>query len=300
MDLNTLLGRQTFGQQHLQSRLDISLDKQRLFSAIDADPALSGAGVVYVDSRLNVITLREFEPVCRIKPIKVVIREPLQALSDQQFIATSKDPRESKMVMEAISTGLACAGMAFSIIAIFTSAAAVPVTGGTSSAMTYVAYTAALATGAQCINGAARVTMEAVAPSRLDALDSEEWYSTVMTALDVISLAGVAVSGYQMIKYVKVLNSEGQSVRTVLQGLNRSERKRLTEEIIRQNRPGVSNKMRKMLQAQGVYPVRYAADRLQRTTVSQIYDSFAALLAFTGSAGSGVVRQLSINVYEEF
>jgi len=299
MDLNTLLGRQTFGQQHLQSRLDISLDKQRLFSAIDADPALSGAGVVYVDSRLNVITLREFEPVCRIKPIKVVIREPLQALSDQQFIATSKDPRESKMVMEAISTGLACAGMAFSIIAIFTSAAAVPVTGGTSSAMTYVAYTAALATGAQCINGAARVTMEAVAPSRLDALDSEEWYSTVMTALDVISLAGVAVSGYQMIKYVKVLNSEGQSVRTVLQGLNRSERKRLTEEIIRQNRPGVSNKMRKMLQAQGVYPVRYAADRLQRTTVSQIYDSFAALLAFTGSAGSGVVRQLSINVYEE-
>jgi len=300
MDLNTLLGRQTFGQQHLQSRLEISLDKQRLFSAIDADPALSGAGVVYVDSRLNVITLREFEPVCRIKPIKVVIREPLQALSDQQFIATSKDPRESKMVMEAISTGLACAGMAFSIIAIFTSAAAVPVTGGTSSAMTYVAYTAALATGAQCINGAARVTMEAVAPSRLDALDSEEWYSTVMTALDVISLAGVAVSGYQMIKYVKVLNSEGQSVRTVLQGLNRSERKRLTEEIIRQNRPGVSNKMRKMLQAQGVYPVRYAADRLQRTTVSQIYDSFAALLAFTGSAGSGVVRQLSINVYEEF
>jgi hypothetical protein len=300
MDLNTLLGRQTFGQQYLQSRLEISLDKQRLFSAIDADPALSGAGVVYVDSRLNVITLREFEPVCRIKPIKVVIREPLQALSDQQFIATSKDPRESKMVMEAISTGLACAGMAFSIIAIFTSAAAVPVTGGTSSAMTYVAYTAALATGAQCINGAARVTMEAVAPSRLDALDSEEWYSTVMTALDVISLAGVAVSGYQMIKYVKVLNSEGQSVRTVLQGLNRSERKRLTEEIIRQNRPGVSNKMRKMLQAQGVYPVRYAADRLQITTVSQIYDSFAALLAFTGSAGSGVVRQLSINVYEEF
>lgn len=144
MDLNTLLGRQTFGQQHLQSRLDISLDKQRLFSAIDADPALSGAGVVYVDSRLNVITLREFEPACRIKPIKVVIREPLQALSDQQFIATSKDPRESKMVMEAISTGLACAGMAFSIIAIFTSAAAVPVTGGTSSAMTYVAYTAAV------------------------------------------------------------------------------------------------------------------------------------------------------------
>lgn len=300
MDLNTLLGRQTFGQQYLQSRLDISLDKQRLFSAIDADPALSGAGVVYVDSRLNVITLREFEPVCRIKPIKVVIREPLQALSDQQFIATSKDPRESKMVMEAISTGLACAGMAFSIIAIFTSAAAIPVTGGTSSAMTYVAYTAALATGAQCINGAARVTMEAVAPSRLDALDSEEWYSTVMIALDVISLAGVAVSGYQMIKYVKVLNSEGQSVRTVLQGLNRTERKRLTEEIIRQNRPGVSNKMRKMLQAQGVYPIRYAADRLQRTTVSQIYDSFAALLAFTGSAGSGVVRQLSINVYEEF
>ncbi|MDN2660276.1 hypothetical protein OW491_10680 [Neptunomonas sp. CHC150] len=300
MDLNTLLGRQTFGQQYLQSRLEISLDKQRLFSAIDADPALSGAGVVYVDSRLNVITLREFEPVCRIKPIKVVIREPLQALSDQQFIATSKDPRESKMVMEAISTGLACAGMAFSIIAIFTSAAAIPVTGGTSSAMTYVAYTAALATGAQCINGAARVTMEAVAPSRLDALDSEEWYSTVMIALDVISLAGVAVSGYQMIKYVKVLNSEGQSVRTVLQGLNRTERKRLTEEIIRQNRPGVSNKMRKMLQAQGVYPIRYAADRLQRTTVSQIYDSFAALLAFTGSAGSGVVRQLSINVYEEF
>jgi hypothetical protein len=300
MDLNTLLNRPTLGQQTLQARLNASVDTQKLFAAIDADPALVGAGVVYVDAHLNIVTLREFQPVCRIKPIKVVIREPFEPVSDQQFIAAAQTPRESKMLMESVSTGLACAGMVFSIVAIITSAAAVPVTGGGSSAMTYVAYGAAVATGAQCLNGAVRVTLEAQSPATLDALDSEEWYTNTMTALDVISLAGVAVSGYQMIKYVKVLNSEGQSVRTVLQGLNRHERRRLTEEIIRQNRPGISNRMRKMLQRQGVYPTRYAADRLQRTTISQITDSFAALLAFTGSAGSGVVRQLAVNVYEEF
>lgn len=48
---------QFMARQRMQGRID----QQKLFKAIDADPGIVGAGVVYIDADYNVITLREFQ-----------------------------------------------------------------------------------------------------------------------------------------------------------------------------------------------------------------------------------------------
>ena len=56
MDINTLTGRRTLSQQHLHAQLAVNIDQEKLFAALDADPNLAGAGVVYVDSKLTAVT----------------------------------------------------------------------------------------------------------------------------------------------------------------------------------------------------------------------------------------------------
>ncbi|WP_394329476.1 hypothetical protein [Pseudomonas cedrina] len=57
-----------------RQRLESSIDLQRLFFAIDTDPALIGAAVVYIDEEFSVVTLRDFQAVCSVQPKKVVQR----------------------------------------------------------------------------------------------------------------------------------------------------------------------------------------------------------------------------------
>ena len=52
-----------------RQRVESSIDLRRLFAAIDADPAIVGAGVVYLDTQMRVVVLREFQPICSIAPM---------------------------------------------------------------------------------------------------------------------------------------------------------------------------------------------------------------------------------------
>ncbi len=66
-----------FPSAHLTTRqwVESTIDLRKLFAAIDADPAIVGAGVVYLDAQLRVIVLREFQPICSVVPKKVIFRE---------------------------------------------------------------------------------------------------------------------------------------------------------------------------------------------------------------------------------
>lgn len=46
-------------RSNARDRIESAIDLKQLFRAIDADPAIVGAGVVYIDSDFNVVTLRE-------------------------------------------------------------------------------------------------------------------------------------------------------------------------------------------------------------------------------------------------
>ncbi len=58
-----------------RKRIEGSIDLGRLFAAIDADPAIAGAGGVYLDDQLWPVTLRELQPVCSLLPKRVILRE---------------------------------------------------------------------------------------------------------------------------------------------------------------------------------------------------------------------------------
>ena len=94
-----------------RQRIESSIDLRRLFFAIDSDPVLIGAGVVYIDENFNVVTLREFQAICSVRPIKVVLREAPRSVGAVEFKRMLEhEPRESKLVAEALGTAVTCGG----------------------------------------------------------------------------------------------------------------------------------------------------------------------------------------------
>ncbi|MBV1871018.1 MAG: hypothetical protein KUG83_00595 [Gammaproteobacteria bacterium] len=299
-----LFGVASFEERQLERRLEF--DKKALFKKVDEIPHLLGAGVVYIDSHLTIVELRKFEPICQISPIKVVFREPPRQMSQQAFAAHLKgsqsDARESKLVGEVAGAVLSCGAAVIGWLVVTGSAAAIPLSVGTSAGVSYLAIGAAVASSLQCLNGLARTSNEVDDPSINDALDSEEWYRVTTVALDVMSLAGAAAAAAVTVKGVKLLQASGvQSTKVLLQGLSRAEKKRLTQEIIRMNEPSTrnSNAVLKRLINTGAYPKRYSGTKISKTMVLQLKDAVGATMSFAGSASSGVVKALAIGVYEE-
>lgn len=75
------------------------LDLPELYRTIDADPGIVGAGVVHIGSDYQVTVLREFVPLCSIKPKRVILREaagPIKTADEYAELAASS-PRESQL-----------------------------------------------------------------------------------------------------------------------------------------------------------------------------------------------------------
>ncbi|MBV1884876.1 MAG: hypothetical protein KUG66_01345, partial [Gammaproteobacteria bacterium] len=210
------------------------------------------------------------------------------------------DIRESKLVGEVAGSVLSCGAAVLGWIVVFGSGAAIPLTAGTSTAVSYLAVTASLASSGQCLNGAMRTFNEIKAPAKNDALDSEEWYRATTLALDVISLAGAAAAGAATLKAIKLLKASSlDNSKILLNRLSRAEKKRLTQDIIRLNHPGVSNSALKQLINTGSYPKRYTGTQISLTMTLKLKEAVGATMSFAGSALSGTVNSLAIGVYEE-
>ncbi|MBD1558951.1 hypothetical protein HC752_18610 [Vibrio sp. S9_S30] len=288
-------------KKSLIAKLDYTLDKKKLFNAIDRHPETSGAGVIYIDSNLTIVVLRKFKATCRINPINIFLREPLKSQSTNSFTEKIRNETTSSVFhRELLSMSLSCAGAAIGWFGVIASGATVPLTGPVGVTMTYVTHAATLASTAQCLTGVTRVALAKENPKKLDALNDNEWYQNTMTALDYISLAGAATSGYQTMKMIKSLNATtGKSIREVLKGLSRQERAMLTREIARKNLPNISNKAYKQLVRAGLTTKRYSSKVISSSVAIQITDAVGAAIAITGSAYSGEVKSLAVGIYEE-
>ena len=159
---------------------------------------------------------------------------------------------------------------------------------------------ASTASSLQCINGGVRTYNESVNPELNDLYDSKEWYQNVTMALDVVSLAGAAAAGAATLKAVKLLKANtNKTTEALLKGLSSSERKRLTQDIIRLNHPGVSNQVLKRMVRSGQFPKRYSGVQITQALRLQLKDTIGASFSFGGSALSGTVNSLAIGIYEE-
>ena len=284
-----------------RQRIESLINLPRLFAAIDADPGVVGAGVVYIDADFNIVTLREFKPICSIKPKRVILREAQKYIAPTQFADhVVNNPRESRLIGEAVNTGISCLGAVISWAAIASGTILVPFSAGASSVIVVVGYAAAGASSLQCFNGIARTTLEVAKPEVNDWLDSEGWYQNASIVLDAASLAGVGASALTTVKLVKVAKaSTGKSLREVLRGLNRQERAKLTKELLSINDPSLTSKMLKLRQASGELSKRFTPTQLKQSTSTQIKDILGATVGFGGSAYSVNVNTIAIGLYEE-
>lgn len=130
-------------------------------------------------------------------------------------------------------------------------------------------------------------------------MDSSEWYTNTALAVDALSLVGVGASGVVLAKTLKATRAATpKATKEVLKGLTRAERKRLTQEIIRLNHPGVSAQVMKTLIGAGKYPKRFSQGQISQALALRVKEAIGASLSLIGSAGSGSARTLAVGVYE--
>ncbi|MCD5995981.1 NAD synthetase [Pseudomonas sp. CDFA 602] len=285
---------QLLARRSVEARINV----QRLFATIDADPGIVGAGVVYIDSDYNVITLREFTPVCSIKPKRIILREAKRNIAPQQFAReVQTNPRESRLLYEAFSTTMSCGGAILGWIAVFGGGAAVPFTGGASLVITAIGYASTAASTAQCAIGLTRTLNEVVSPGNNDSMDSSETYQLIASVLDVVSLAGVGATGLTTVKLMQVRKAAtGRSWYDLTKELNRQQRKALTKELLMLQNPKLTAKLLKLKQASGDLPTRMAPTQLKAATVLQLQDVLSMGLSLIGSS---YMQSIAVGLYEE-
>ena len=292
-----------FPSGHLPTRqwVESSIDLRKLFAAIDADPAIVGAGVVYLDAQLRAMVLREFQPICSVAPKKVILREAPGYIGRVEFARRlANEPRESQVAFEAVNTGLACTSAVISWLVIGGGLGLSPVTFGGSGVAAAISVVGASASTVQCFMGFRRTRNELVDPALNDELDSSEWYQAITIGLDAASLLGAgntAVSTMRMVNTLK--KATGKSTHQVLKGLNRQERVKLTKELLSINHPEMTRKMIKLKQIAAEMPKRYTSTEIRRGTLSQMLDALGAVSGIAGSVRSGNIRMIAVGLYED-
>src|SRR5690606_13931948 len=220
------------------------------------------------DANYNVITLREFQPICSIKPKRVILREINKYQTPAQYTEQlQNNPRESRVIKEAVNTTLSCAGGVLGWFVVFSGTIAAPFSGGTSLVLTYIGGAAATASSIQCGIGVMRTVRETTNPAANDALDENEWYQAASRVLDGVSLLGVGASGLTTLKYLQVHKAAtGRSWLELSKTLSRQQRKALTTELLSIKHPALTAKQLKLEQAAGTLAKRYTPTQISHAT----------------------------------
>lgn len=193
---------------------------------------------------------------------------------------------------EITSTAISCGAAVVTGVLALGAGAAVPLTAGASGVVAAVITAGTVATVAQCVIGLGRISLIATNNNEVVTwLDSESWYVTTSTALDVLSLAGAGAGLKSTLETYKLMKGATSSnVTNWLKGLSRAERKRITEEIIRAQNPGISNSGVKAAMNAGFYPKRYPSEALQTALQRELTTALLNTSAFGGSALTGTIR----------
>ncbi|WP_414704897.1 NAD synthetase [Pseudomonas sp.] len=288
----------TNAQAVARLRVEAKINLPRLFAGIDADPGIVGAGVVYIDAEYNVVVLREFQPVCSLQPKRVILREAPKYIAPAQFMSQLQtNPRESRVVSEAVSMTASCAGAFLGWVVLFSGTIAVPFSAGASLALTAVGYAAATASTGQCLIGVARTFNELNDPAANDAMDQETWYQAATPVLDAVSLLGVGASGLSTLRFLQVRKAAtGTNWYQLMRSLSRQQRKTLTRELLMLKHPSLTAKQLKLRQAAGELVKRHTPTQIKHATQTLIKDSLGAAI---GLGSSGSVQTIAVGLYEE-
>jgi hypothetical protein len=269
--------------------LPADFDWDAFLNTVDQDSNLRGSRVVFFDG-YQMTVVREGPPYCAEGLQAIVVRIAIEQTALQS--APAAQARDGRILGELLGLGLGCSAAALSWLVVVGSAGAAPITGGTSTFITYLSLGAATASTIQCVNAAARTYEVFRSPETLDVWDQTGWYVKTSYVLDTIAIAGAISSTATTIKVALALRrTTGKTMIEVLKGLSRQQRKQLAEEAVRIQNPGISNGQLKVLVRAGVYPQRFTGTAISNGVKNQLKDALGAALGFTGSALTGVVRE---------
>lgn len=278
-------------------RIEQLIDLPRLFAVIDTDPALIGAGVVYIDAQYNIVNLRRFQAVCSVVPKRVVIQELRRHVTPQQYVEqVQRGSRESRLLEEMANMGVACTGAVLSVALVIVGGGVSAVSAGLATPIMYLGMAGAVVSVVQCGIGIRRARAEYTNPGLVDRWDNDQWVLSVSRLLDAISLLAVLAGSYNMIKYLQHLRSvTGRSWSELLRPLGRQQRKALNNELLRISHPSLTKKQLKLAQQTGQMKKRLTDIEMKRVTSIQIRESLANVL---GIAGNATVQSIVVSTVE--
>lgn len=278
-------------------RIEQLIDLPRLFAVIDADLALIGAGVVYIDAQYNIVNLRRFQAVCSVVPKRVVIQELRRHVTPQQYVEqVQRGSRESRLLEEMANMGVACTGAVLSVALVIVGGGVSAVSAGLATPIMYLGMAGAVVSVVQCGIGIRRARAEYTNPGLVDRWDNDQWVLPVSRLLDAISLLAVLAGSYNMIKYLQHLRSvTGRSWSELLRPLGRQQRKALNNELLRISHPSLTKKQLKLAQQTGQMKKRLTDIEMKRVTSIQIRESLANVL---GIAGNATVQSIVVSTVE--
>lgn len=278
-------------------RIEQLIDLPRLFAVIDADLALIGAGVVYIDAQYNIVNLRRFQAVCSVVPKRVVIQELRRHVTPQQYVEqVQRGSRESRLLEEMANMGGACTGAVLSVALVIVGGGVSAVSAGLATPIMYLGMAGAVVSVVQCGIGIRRARAEYTNPGLVDRWDNDQWVLPVSRLLDAISLLAVLAGSYNMIKYLQHLRSvTGRSWSELLRPLGRQQRKALNNELLRISHPSLTKKQLKLAQQTGQMKKRLTDIEMKRVTSIQIRESLANVL---GIAGNATVQSIVVSTVE--
>ncbi|WP_433884768.1 NAD synthetase [Pseudomonas vranovensis] len=285
---------QYFARQRIESLVNVP----RLFAAIDADPGIVGAGVVYIDADYNVVTLREFRPICSVLPKRVVLREVKRYLAPAQYLEQlSSDPREPRVFERLLGTAATCVSTYISWRVLYSGSIAVAFGGPVGVAISVVSTAAVVAGIGLCVIGGMRTTIEVAKPELNDFLDDMVAVRLIESSLEAISSAGLATSSMSIFRLLQVRrNATDRGWFDLLRGLSRQQRKSLTAELLSIKHPSLTAKQIRLQQRLGNLPKRYTPTEIKHSTTTLIKDALGVAL---GIGSNTNVQTIVLGLYEE-
>ncbi|VAW54459.1 hypothetical protein MNBD_GAMMA07-162 [hydrothermal vent metagenome] len=285
--------------------------RRHLIDRITKLPGFGNCRIVYIGNGPAVV-IRDFPATFTGKDITIAIRPVTgrKQVNDEIHPMFSDSQKDERFYNELVDLGFNC-GAAFitGAVALFGVGAA-PISGGTSLMLTAASGSASAATALQCINSGYRLFNESSGNiHRNIRLDSQDWYRQTNSALDFMSLLGVAVVGKGILKTVQISHKAGTSIPNILKGLNSESRMKLTIAILKAQNPTLSLQKIHLLLLAKQLPKRYNALNFNHTLRTQLADAVSASLSAAGSARSGLLNKAGtisiqdasyiINVIEE-
>ena len=266
-------------------------DQERLLQNLHQIPEFNHFGVAFIGG--NMCQVVKSSQLPRGLQSWIVIRE--REIANTLVGPPADDEWNWDIAWETLNVGLACGATVAAGMASAAGVIAAPVTGGTSAVLSTVAYAGSLATAAQCGISTGRLMNEIFDPEANDILDSLEGFNTTSSILDAVSVAGgLAALGQTAQLVVRTARTTGKPISQVVKGLNRTDRKRLAQEMAKYTSDATTRKQFIRLARAGEIPKVFTRSQISDALKEQLLYLISSGLTMIGSGTSGVVKELLI------